>query len=168
MVFTSKEPKLSQPDEISWRLANPLDSAKLFAWRNDPVSIKFSKSARPVSYKEHQDWFNLVLKEGLTHIFIGAHGSTIIGMVRFDQLNVNTLTYNVSINLEPRLRGQGLGGRLLESAIKYFSAQRHVIEFTAEVHVDNLPSEKIFLLAGFSCISRTNSFRKFSLIGHSL
>ena len=81
-----------------------------------------------------------------------------VGMCRFD-LADDSASAEVSINLNPRFRGQGLAGPILRAAIERFhSDNRTAQRLTATVRMNNSASAKLFTSAGFLETSTDSAF----------
>ena len=116
------------------------DSDDILAWRNDPVTRAMSRSHDVIRPSDHMTWFTAALADPRRTLLIGDLPDRKVGMVRLDHGE----TSEVSINLNPLCRGQGLALPLLSLAL----ADIHgTVE--AEVHDRNLPSLKLFERAGF-------------------
>lgn len=127
------------------------DSADLFRWRNDPLTQHMSNTPGELNIATHEKWLKDSIDSDTREIFIGRCGGTKIGMVRFD-ISSKKNRAEVSINLNPALRGQGLSKPLLQEAIKVFHSQ-HNITLTARIKQSNLVSKRIFCSLGFIQIS---------------
>jgi L-amino acid N-acyltransferase YncA len=71
------------------------------------------------------------------------------GMVRINILNDSGLG-QVSINLNPDFRGRGISRQLLGSSL-LFGAKvfENVSKYCADIHIENMASQKIFVSVGF-------------------
>jgi L-amino acid N-acyltransferase YncA len=78
-------------------------------------------------------------------LLIGENGTGPIGQVRFD---ARVDGVEVSISVAPEHRG-GVGGLLLASAMRRFSARSPQADLLARVKVDNGASRRVFEQAGF-------------------
>jgi len=136
-------PSMSAP--LILRRAEPEDSGDLLAWRNDPESVRNSKSPTPVALGEHARWFAASLTNPDRRIYIGLVGDEKIGMVRFDRLARSEPAYLVSITINPACRGRRLGTRLLLAALR----QAAPATFDAEIRTENVISQRLFEACGF-------------------
>src|SRR5881628_1520186 len=105
--------------EIQLRPAEENDAHLLFQWRSDPEAARNSLNNNPLEWIEHKAWFDASIKNKNREIWIGSIGGDYdpihpVGMIRFDHLEDGT---EVSINIEPHLRGWGLGKDLLKEGI---------------------------------------------------
>lgn len=145
--------------ELFLRYADISDSKDIWEWRNDPQSVEMFKSRKIVSWSEHEKWFRSVFNKQNYILLIGEKKNYKIGIVRFDIKKGGT---EVSINLNPKMRGFGLSKILLKkSCLKYFNI--HDAPIFAEIRVMNEISDKIFKGIGFSKIKTANGFNKLVL-----
>lgn len=129
------------------RPANLTDSAELLAWRNDATTRAMSFDSKIVTECEHQKWLARTLENSQKHLLIGEYAGEKVGMCRFD-IESDRLTAEISINVNPALRGRGLASPLLQNSIAYFVA-KHAIRITARTKITNGASQIIFEKAGF-------------------
>lgn len=129
------------------RPASLADSADLLVWRNDATTRAMSFDSKSVSECEHQKWLSRTLENSQKHLLIGEYAGEKVGMCRFD-IESDRLTAEISINVNPALRGRGLASPLLQKSIAYFKAN-HSITLVARTKVTNAASQSIFEKAGF-------------------
>ena len=123
--------------EIQFRKATIDDAALLFDWRNDPATVAGSISSKTVEMGEHVGWLNGKLgNPNNSTILIAEIKRQPVGTVRFDYDEDGS---EVSWTISPSSRGQGLGKRMVEQAIKQFG----VGISKARVKADNIASIKI-------------------------
>ena len=132
------------------------DSLDIFQWRNDPLTRRNSINTNPVSLKDHNQWFNEVLNSKNTELLIGIENSMKVGVCRFSLNNLSN-SVEVSINLNPLMRGKRISKKLLEESINYYLKTNKVM-LTATIRIDNIPSIKIFEELNFIKIKSTDSF----------
>ncbi len=101
------------------RNADLSDLQDIFEWRNDPFSRSMFLSSEVVSLNQHIDWYQRSLKNPNRRIYIGSINELKVGMVRFD-FDKSTQKSEVSINLNPSLRGKGFGFQLLSKSISVY------------------------------------------------
>jgi len=132
------------------------DSLDIFHWRNDPLTRQNSINTDPVSLKDHNQWFNEVLNSRNTELLIGIKDSIKVGVCRFSLNNLSN-SVEVSINLNPLMRGKRISKKLLEESINYYLKTNKVMP-TATIRIDNIPSIKIFEELNFIKIKSTECF----------
>lgn len=131
------------------RLAEKRDCIDLWKWRNDRRTIANSFSKSSVSYPQHLKWFNKIVKDPTSTIYIGysTKEKVKVGMIRFDEKSHKVT--EVSINMGAQFRGKGLGSDLLEKAIAKISSSKANRFLKAKVIVTNYNSKKFFKKCGF-------------------
>jgi len=141
------------------------DSRLLWAWRNDPVTRGMSRRTEEVSWGSHKDWYVKAMQSNEKVILMGEKDSVKIGMVRFDFIENSYAEIN--INLNPDMRGKGLGKILLLEGCKYGFENLKLGRIYAEIKPENLLSVKIFESAGFTFEGIKDGLRTYSLYRHS-
>lgn len=121
------------------------NSLDVWLWRNDPISIFYSKNKKKITLEAHNKWFHKSLKDKKIKSYIGYlvenNKKKKIGVVRFDIKNKYAL---VSINLNPIMRGKGLSYDLLAAGVKKILKFKK-IKLIAQIKNNNFPSIKCFL-----------------------
>jgi|TARA_B100000787_G_C16113943_1_gene259400 L-amino acid N-acyltransferase YncA len=125
------------------------DSEDILAWRNDKTSRKMSLNKDIVSLDEHNLWFESSSDLNRV-IYIGENDGLKVGICRFD-FNEKELCSKVSINMNPTVRGKGLGKVFLKSSVEMYLDQTNY-DLIAKIKTDNIASKKIFSYAGFELI----------------
>jgi RimJ/RimL family protein N-acetyltransferase len=138
---------------------NEKDLLDIWLWRNDKMSIFFSKSKKKITLKCHNKWFNKNLTNAKIISYIGLLISKKrerkkVGVVRF---NIKSKYALVSINLNPTLRGKSLSYVLLSAAIKKFLKFKK-LKLIAEIKKNNLASIKCFLKNEFYFLKSKNQY----------
>ena len=144
---------------IAVRRVTPQDSADIFFWRNDPLTVEMSLSQTEVLTNEHAEWFSETLNSSeCVHVIGESVGSDKspekVGVCRFDRQETNR--WIVNINLNPALRGRRLSGDFLAHSIEYLqnNLPSRKVTLVAEVLEKNIPSLKIFELNGFRIVQK--------------
>jgi UDP-2,4-diacetamido-2,4,6-trideoxy-beta-L-altropyranose hydrolase len=142
---------------MTWlRPATLADANDLFAWRNDPVTLACFRSTAVVPREDHDRWmkFNVLYGYPEHIVLIAENESEPVGVVRFDSVKDDVMSYEASITMAPKYRGNGLSKTILDTAC------RAMDEFTinAEIRKDNAASRKIFERCGFREIKSDNAF----------
>lgn len=132
--------------EVSVRPAALEDSLINWLWVNDPVTRAMFKKNHYVGWSEHEQWYGRLLQRQDMFLYMGLAGGRRVGNVRFDLRA--PATYEISINMDPRYRGQGLGHRMLGAAMEAFRARAEVLMFFAMAKKSNPPSIKTFAKLG--------------------
>jgi RimJ/RimL family protein N-acetyltransferase len=119
------------------RPATALDSDYFFALRCDPVAARMSRG-RPPTTHEHARWW--VSTKDLR--FVAEDEGICVGTLR---LGVDGL---VSIIVDPKVRGQGYGPRML-AALEPYAKEAGIHTMLAEILYENVASQRCFLNAGW-------------------
>ena len=153
--------------ELTYRKANLSDSRDLFEWRNDQQSREASINSKVVPWEAHQEWLTAKLDSDVCYLLIAelaTNEASKVGMTRFD-VDRHKGIAEISINLNPVFRGQGLAGKLLSESIAYFATAGTGIQvINATIRESNIASTKIFIRSGFAEVSREEGFVQYSLI----
>ncbi len=140
---------LSIPTRILIRDASPEDSPDIWAWRNDPRTRAMSITPAPVAWDVHRAWYEATLTDPDRRLFLGVlePPGQVMGICRFD-LKSPEGPAEVSINLNPAMRGKGLSIPFLRLAIDRFLAER-CIDLVALIKRENEASIQCFSKSGF-------------------
>ncbi len=140
---------------IMLRKANQDDCKCIFDWRNNEFSRKMSFEGNQIRYEDHLSWFKKSLKNSNKVLYIGEIFGKKVGVCRFDyDPKINNA--DISININPIMRGMGNGKEFLSIAIDKYLELRET-NLSACIKEINLASKKIFLYAGFKIISEENN-----------
>lgn len=129
------------------RTADLSDLRDIFEWRNDFFSRSMFLNSEVVSLNDHIDWYHRYLKNPHKIIYIGSINKLKVGMVRFD-FDEDTMQSEVSINLNPSLRGKGFGLKLLSKSISIYKQSKDT-PLIATVKKGNDSSLRTFTKFGF-------------------
>lgn len=143
------------------RLATDGDASDILLWRNDQISREMSLNSSIVSKEEHAEWFLESITNPNRTIYIGLIHSFKVGVCRFD-LNPLNLSAEISITLNPVLRGKGLSYQFLMMAIEEYRKSHHA-DLLATIKNDNLASMRIFTRFGFREVGSRQNFKLFKL-----
>ena len=134
------------------------DSLDIWLWRNDKMSIFFSKNKKKITAEEHNKWFNKSLKDKKIKSYIGflvkKNERKKVGVVRFD---IKSKYAYVSINLNPFMRGKNLSYILLAGGIKKFLKFKKT-KLIAEIKKNNISSISCFLKNKFFFFKTKNRY----------
>jgi UDP-2,4-diacetamido-2,4,6-trideoxy-beta-L-altropyranose hydrolase len=139
--------------DLNIRYANARDKELLFRWANDKSVRKQSFRQALVEASEHKKWFEEKLLDPHSFIFIAdsASGSP-LGQVRFD-LDVSVKEALIDISIDSRMRGKGLGVKVLFKAMERCASVIPDLKFVAEVREENLASQKLFKRMNFNQVT---------------
>jgi RimJ/RimL family protein N-acetyltransferase len=128
----------------------------IFEWRNDKISRAMSSSSEKIKFESHLYWFKNIMNDKNQFVYIGIEEEKRIGICRFNLDQKNKIA-EVSINLNPKMRGKNYGFQLLRlSREKFFEKQK--IDLIAKIKETNEPSKKLFSKAGFFIHDKEENF----------
>jgi UDP-2,4-diacetamido-2,4,6-trideoxy-beta-L-altropyranose hydrolase len=144
---------------IALRPVESGDSSALWLWRNDPEMRAMAKTPDPIPWTDHERWFAGIVAGGDSRLFMADMAGEPAAMVRFDRREGGAL---VSINVDPALRGRGVGKSALIAACERYEAEACLEALVAEIRPANAASVRIFEAAGFErAASRAKEFLRF-------
>lgn len=114
----------------------------VYNWRNDPLTRIMNTDSSIVGLADHKKWFEDSLINPNREMYVGFINKIKIGVTRFD-LDKNLNTAEVSINLNPAMRGKRLSFSLLSNSIDFYLQNKN-IKLIAKVKKKNLKSLSIF------------------------
>jgi L-amino acid N-acyltransferase YncA len=136
--------------------ADNSDSLDILEWRNDPISCQMFVSNKKVTLEEHKKWIESSLSNPLRKIYIGILKDEKVGICRFD-IDSKLTSAEVSINLNPTMRGKNLSYQLLSESIKTYK-KTNQIRLTATIKKENKASLIIFQKCSFSIVDQDGSY----------
>lgn len=137
------------------------DALLVWEWRNDPETRKMSRKSDLISFDEHQQWWQSVLKDPSKVILMAFVNGMKAGMVRIDLFDEKKAEVNININ--PCKRGKGIGYAVLAEACRYAKDTLNLVELVAEVKPENVGSIAIFEKGGFTFDGLFDGLRKYRL-----
>ena len=142
------------------------DSETLLEWRNQPEVRIFSRNQGLILKATHTQWLENRLKLISNEPFWMFENSVQkIGFVRFD-FDSALKHYEISIVINPAVRGKGFGKMILNLAIENCMAQNPDLNFFAEAHINNLSSQSLFLNGGFQELELKGEFLAYKRIAY--
>ena len=149
-------------DFLNTRIAKNEDALDLFLWRNNSHTISMSLNENKILWKDHVVWFNKLLKENKSYLFLGILKNKKIGMVRFDFYKQKK--YFVNINLNPDFRRKKLSSLLLKKSIEHLlSIKITVNHLYAQIKSNNISSQKCFENNKFVLIGSNREIKEYML-----
>jgi len=146
---------------ISIRIASPTeeDARCVMEWRNDPVTLLNSYHREPKIWdsfwKEFQgDYFQ---NQKIPPIFV-LNDALPVAFLKFKKISDprerESFCCDISINVNPQMRGRGLGVLALKEGVKFLH-ERKVITIIAEIRIENKNSIAAFEKSGFHFFDKT-------------
>lgn len=140
-------------DGLTLRTVSGDDEEMLFNWRNLDEIVRLSYSQRKVARSEHHAWFERILTDDDTLLFIilDLSGEP-IGQLRFDRKGDSKTA--ITIFFLPGEQGKGRGSRVIDGGCKYMKQLwPDIRRVEATIQATNYPSQAAFSRAGFKLVS---------------
>ena len=136
-----------QAARLSLRLATPADAEMAWHWRNHESTRRQSINTDTIPLDAHRAWWQASLARRDRSLLIARIGAMPVGVLRLDHEGQDS---TVSIYLDPKLTGLGLGPRLLRWGRDWLRRRRPGPQrLLAVIRPDNLASARAFAAAGF-------------------
>ena len=135
-----------QGRSVTTRRITETDSPMVFAWQTEPNIRRYFRTPDAPTQAEHDAWFRKKLQDPLCVFEMTLVDDRPVGLLRLDPVENTEATYEVSILISTSYQGNAIASTCLKNARRLLP---HA-QFNAEIHPDNLASEKSFLNAGFS------------------
>jgi predicted dehydrogenase/RimJ/RimL family protein N-acetyltransferase len=132
---------------VTLRAVDRGDADTLRAWRNDPETRHWSRSSHEITSEEHASWFQRVLADTSTRLWMAEAGKSLIGHVRVGPEVQGTA--EVHVTLAPEARGHGRGAAVLIEAAAHALAEPRAKLLYANVKPEHEASLRVFARAGF-------------------
>ena len=136
---------MSSPLRI--RQVEARDCRLLFDWANDPLVRAVSFTPESIPWETHQCWFERQLGNPAARIYVFENESgQPVAQVRYE---IEGPRATLSINVDPKLRGHGLGAKVLLLGVEELFNTTSVDTIDAFVKPSNERSLVLFRTAGF-------------------
>ena len=95
------------------------DSKFVWELRNEYSIREMMKDTSFIDWKTHEEWFQKVLFNDNSHIYIGFFKNQPVAMVRFDLSENFKQAFEISIAVKTKFQGIGIAKKLLQESIKF-------------------------------------------------
>lgn len=140
-----------EPSEVTLQPAHAKDCDYVFALQSTPGIRQFFVNPHIPTRQEHETWFQGMLDNPATTLFMVHYNQQRAGIVRLDVLHGEK--HEVSIIIDPHWGGKGIGKKALFALLQ----QHPDVEIHATIHQNNHPSLKLFEQCGFIRTSSNTS-----------
>ncbi len=125
------------------RLANESDIKKVFELSNDDLVRANSINRNKILWEDHVKWFkNRIKNIDEPFYIVEDENENFISQVRFNKEDEELI---ISVSINKNFRGHGLGWQIISEV----SQKNGNYPIVAYIKVDNIPSKKSFLKAGY-------------------
>jgi RimJ/RimL family protein N-acetyltransferase len=132
--------------QLILRPAVATDSHLIWEWRNDENTRTMSNDTAVVPWETHVSWFERALQNPNRRNFIAEKNGEPLAVLRLD---ITGATVEISINVGPLVRGQGVGTTVLR-ACDELARSHGISNIVAHVKPNNTASVKCFLRAAYA------------------
>ncbi|MBE5907621.1 MAG: GNAT family N-acetyltransferase [Lachnospiraceae bacterium] len=130
------------------RKAEAEDIDLLFRWANDSVVRSNSFNSNPISYENHEKWFNKMMKDPTVLQFILMDDDNPVGQIR---LSVDENDAEIGYSIGSEFRGKGYGHRILQLVTEEVKRNYpEIVNLIAKVKPENTASNTLFIKEKFS------------------
>jgi RimJ/RimL family protein N-acetyltransferase len=137
--------------ELQLRRATPDDAPRLWVWSNDGPVRTQAFSGRPISWGEHMGWFERVLADPGSRLWILQCDGHPAGQLRADRAADRA---RIDYSIAREYRGRGLAPQLLRLGAALACDELGVSVVDGIVKESNLASCRSFERAGFALAAR--------------
>lgn len=147
--------------KISLRKAGFQDIEFLWYLRCQPEVFKYFRTPEIAPWEDHLNWIMPVLL-GFTNkeLFVIEYSEKPVGQLRFDYEEESA---EISISLLKEFWGKGIGTQALRLAVKWAKKSKKAKQLLAELHQDNVASQKLFEKSGLKLQSQEGVWKKYIL-----
>ena len=148
--------------EIRQRTATLDDASLLLKWRNNAAVREFSRNSNQIENKEHYEWLKARLERVQFEPFLLFETDfKAIGMSRLDIATEGTNKFEISILVDPKYQGNGIGSKILKMTCMTHFGSSPNSTIISIIHNHNFASQKLFLNAGFEFVTAFGKFLHF-------
>jgi len=135
---------------ITLQLATLNDTDIIFKWQSQKQTRHFCRIQEAPSHAEHKRWMLDSTSNPDRLLMLIVYNATPVGVLRFDK-TANSDTQEVSLLIAPEKYGLGIAS----AALKIGRSLKPHDRLMAVIHSQNIASQKLFIRAGYSAISKT-------------
>ena len=131
---------------IALRPAQADDARYVWTTNNEPTVRAQSIQTGDIGWDDHVEWYRRRLARADARLFIGVEGDEPVGVVGFDVADGEAV---ISIAVEPRHRGRGIGQQLIALVTEQARAYPGVRVLVALIRPSNVASQHAFINCGY-------------------
>ena len=147
---------------ITLRKVESCDIEFLWYLRNRPDVYCYFLTPKPGSWEEHVQWIMpRILGFHNTRLSVIEVDHIPAGQIRIDQKDSTSV--EISISLLEEFRGKGVAKQSLRKVIDMLCKEESVATVVAEIHKQNIPSQKLFEGCGFQYEREQGAYRWYAL-----
>lgn len=133
----------------------------LVKWRSDPQTIRYYRNPRPLTMEQHLKWYReKYLPDQTRYDWIVWLEEKPIGTVSLSNIDFEEGSAEIGYMIgESVFRGQGLSTEMITACMKFGKERLGLTTFTAEIHSENIASQKAIEKCGFSLETQADIFQ---------
>lgn len=133
---------------VRLRLARLEDAHKFWEWRNEEETRAASFNTDPIRYEDHLQWFEKRIKDlSFRFLIVVDERDQEVGYARLD---VSGDSAHISLSIDRKCRGRGLGTKLIQAATEFAHRELSVARVVAHIRSTNQASLTAFRRAGYT------------------
>jgi UDP-2,4-diacetamido-2,4,6-trideoxy-beta-L-altropyranose hydrolase len=154
-------------EKVTVRKAIPQDVAAIFELSNQPSVRDSSFNSAPIDWMHHIRWFSAATTDPNCGFYVAEIGAVLAGQLRFNRKGDEAV---VSISIDPRFRGKGIGAALYRHGLADFRLRHPMLKITAKIKKRNEQSIAFFQHLGFvdSSCERINDEEAVIMVDYQL
>jgi RimJ/RimL family protein N-acetyltransferase len=137
---------------VSLRPLQAQDSPLLHGWINDRSLVELSAPFKPVTWSDHQRWFDAICRRADVRIYaIAESGGNTIGYCQLNEIDRAAGTGQLQIRIgEPAHHGRGAGRQAVLALLDVAFGELALKEIRLHVFESNLRAIRCYLACGFA------------------
>ncbi len=144
-------------DNLIIREASEADITDIFSWRNNIQTRRMFINQEKILIDDHKEWFSRNLFSNNVKMYISIIDGIKLGICIF-KISLNTKKADISINLNPKMRGKKLSFFILDQSIKKYISEENFSKLEAKIKLENTASLKIFRKCKFILKKQDDEF----------
>ena len=144
--MASKASSVGNRALLNVRKALPSDLHPIFELANQSSVREASFRRAPINWEEHVRWFPAMITDPLCGFYVAEIAGSMAGQLRFNRDGDQAV---VSISVDPRFRGKGVGAALYSQGLADFRLRHPVRKIIAKIKKRNGQSIAFFQRLGF-------------------
>ena len=152
-------------DHFAYRPIREEDADVLVSWRSDKDIIQYYKNNLPITLESHLKWYRgSYLPDDRRLDWVVWDGETPVGFVALTHIDNEKQKCEVNYTIgNLSYRHRGFGAEILNAVVKFGREKFGINRFVAEVHINNVASQRTAEKSGFVEDQCANGFKKFIL-----
>lgn len=132
-------------------------------WRSTPEIIRYYRNSSPITSEEHMKWYyTQYLNDVSRYDWTVYSGDDAVGFVALSDINYEQKSCEISYTIGNRLyRNRRLSEEMIFAIMGYGRNFFNLQTFYAEIHKDNIASQKAVASCGFQVEKKGNDFWRY-------